>query len=161
MAPHFSPPRAHPFHGLFTFLQSPCHSQRPPCPSCQLRLPWSSASMSDPNHLWWAPPCPAKAANPTHVVTHPSPALESVRPWPSRSHARPFLAARLLPHLTFLGDPRVRSVSVGDTRAAHLGLSPLLCCAPPRTSSHSPLGRLSSQETSAAAPAAFRPPVCI
>lgn len=139
MAPHFSPPRAHPFHGLFTFLQSPCHSQRPPCPSCQLRLPWSSASMSDPNHLWWAPPCAAKAANPTHVVTHPSPALESVRPQPSRSHARPFLAAQLLPHLTFLEDPRVRSVSVGDARAAHLGLSPLLCCAPPRTSFHSPL----------------------
>lgn len=44
------------------------------------QLPWPSASMSNPNHLWWAPPCPARAANPLYVPTHPSQALEPVRP---------------------------------------------------------------------------------
>lgn len=73
-----------------------------------------------------------------------------------RSHARPFLAALSLPHLIFLKDPQGR-VCPGAANQAHLGLAPLLCCAPPRTSSHSPCRRFSGSLT--AAPAASVTPV--
>lgn len=109
---------------------SVCHGPPPPCPT---------QTICGGHH-------PAPPRLPTQCMCPPSP----------RSHARPFLAALSLPHLIFLKDPQGR-VCPGAANQAHLGLAPLLCCAPPRTSSHSPCRRFSGSLT--AAPAASVTPV--
>lgn len=78
-APHFFPPRAHPSHGLFTFLQSPCHShgvhpaQLPALSATVLRL----HVQPKPSVVGTA--LPAKTAKQC-ICPPPSPALELLRP---------------------------------------------------------------------------------